>query len=407
MTRATVALTAVIVMVTGVIVMVTAVSARQQPQCAPRFRGVYRLSVASPHALEAGSLKIASTSESPAAQLPPVSPVPAWVAGAKSKKVARSEAFFPSIQYVSRLLRFIPDGGSLVEVTCRCLHSRLLLRPGHRLNQIIVGALARSKRYYGVRIVAFFFGSNHFHLLLEVDDARQLSRFMCHFTSKLAKEVGRLTGWREKVFGRRYQAIIISPEEAAQRERLFYVLSQGAKEGLVDSPLLWPGVHAVRALLGEEELTGYWFDRTKEYAARHRREDFDPLKYATPEILTLDPLPCWKDVPAEERRRRVAGLVAEIDAQAADRRERTGIPSMGAAALLAQDPLRRPLHSKRSPAPFCHAASKDWRQSLRAFYKEFVDDFRRAAELLRKNNPTSGFRKGASRRPCLSWADSL
>ena len=51
------------------------------------------------------------------------------------------------------------------------------------------------------------------------------------------------------------------------------------------------GVHAVRALLGEEELKGYWLDRTREYAARHRREDFDRLKYATEEILTLDPLP--------------------------------------------------------------------------------------------------------------------
>ncbi len=28
--------------------------------------------------------------------------------------------------------------------------------------------------------------------------------------------------------------------------------------------------------------------RPQEYAARHRREDFEPLKYATPEILTLN-----------------------------------------------------------------------------------------------------------------------
>jgi hypothetical protein len=88
-------------------------------------------------------------------------------------------------------------------------------------------------------------------------------------------------------------------------------------------------------------------------------------------------------VPAEERPRRVASLVAEIDAQAAARREKTGIPSMGAVAILAQDPHHRPRHTKRSPAPFCHAASKGWRQRLRDAYKEFVDDFRRAAERLK------------------------
>jgi hypothetical protein len=296
---------------------------------------------------------------------------------------------------VSRLLRFIPDGGSLVEVTCRAIHSRLLFRPGHPLNEIIIGALARSKRLYGVRIICFSFLSSHFHLLLEVDHARQLSRFMGHFNSKLAKEVGRLTGWREKIFGRRYQAILVSPEEAAQIERLAYVLSNGAKEGLVDSPRQWPGAHAVRALLGEEELTGYWFDRTQEYAARHRREDFEPLKYATPEELTLDPLPCWRHLTEEERRRRVAALVAEIEAQAAARRESTGIPSLGPAAILAQDPQSRPFHSKRSPAPFCHAATKAWRELLRATYAEFLLAFRRAAEKLKKAQPTVRFPQGS------------
>jgi len=281
-----------------------------------------------------------------------------------------------------------------VEVTCRCIHSRLLLRPGHSLNEIIIGALARAKRLYGVRIICYSFVSSHFHLLLEVDDAQQLARFMCHFNSKLAKEVGRLTGWREKIFGRRYQAILVSPEEAAQIERMAYVLSHGAKEGLVDSPKEWPGVHAVRALLGEEELRGYWFDRTKEYAARHRREKFEPRKYATEETLTLDPLPCWKHLPPEERRRRVASMVAEIEAQAARQRESTGIPSLGAEAILRQDPHSRPHHSKRSPAPFCHAASKSWRVLLRTAYGEFVAAYRRAAERLKKHERDVRFPQG-------------
>ena len=47
------------------------------------------------------------------------------------------------------------------------------------------------------------------------------------------REVSRLTGWRDKVFARRYQAIPISEEEAAQVARLVYVLSNGCKEDLV------------------------------------------------------------------------------------------------------------------------------------------------------------------------------
>jgi putative transposase len=296
---------------------------------------------------------------------------------------------------VSRLLRFVPEENTLVEVTCRILQSMLLLKPGHPLNEIIIGALARAKRRYGVRVCCFSFVSNHFHLLLEVDNALQLARFVGYFNSKLAKEVGRLTGWREKILGRRYQAILVSPEEAAQVERFMYILAHGAKEGLVDSPRQWPGVHAVRALLGEEELKGYWFDRTQEYAARHRGETFDRLEYATPEELTLDPLPCWKHLSVEERRNRVAALVAEIESKAAARREETGVRSLGPAAILAQDPRSRPAHSKKSPVPFCHAASRDWRCLLRGAYAEFVAAFRRAAERLKAGDQDAPFPIGS------------
>jgi REP element-mobilizing transposase RayT len=89
---------------------------------------------------------------------------------------------------MSRPIRFIPATGALVEVTDRTLHSRFLLSPGPELNEIIIGALARAKSLYPVKICAFAFASNHFHLLLEVPDAWHLSAFMGHFNSKIAHE---------------------------------------------------------------------------------------------------------------------------------------------------------------------------------------------------------------------------
>ena len=76
-----------------------------------------------------------------------------------------------------RRLRYIPEGGALVEVTCRTIHSRFLLRPSRELNEIIVGVLARAQRTYPIRICGYSFVSSHFHLLLDVDDARQLREF--------------------------------------------------------------------------------------------------------------------------------------------------------------------------------------------------------------------------------------
>ncbi|HEX4498029.1 MAG TPA: hypothetical protein VIE43_20300, partial [Thermoanaerobaculia bacterium] len=145
----------------------------------------------------------------------------------------------------------------------------------------------------------------------------------------------------------------------------------------------WPGVHAVRALVEGEVLEGLWFDRTQEYAARRRGETFGLLQYATREILELDPLPCWQHLSEEERRRRVASMVADIEAEAATRRKRTGLRPLGPGAILAQNPLLRPERTKKSPAPAFHAASHIVRRELRGFYAEFVAAYRDAAQKIR------------------------
>jgi hypothetical protein len=48
-----------------------------------------------------------------------------------------------------------------------------------------------------------------------------------------------------------------------------------------------------------EALTGHWFDRSREYAARNQREDFEPLRYATEETVELSPVPCWAHLTPE------------------------------------------------------------------------------------------------------------
>jgi hypothetical protein len=251
------------------------------------------------------------------------------------------------------------------------------------MNPIIIGTLARAKQRHKVRVCFFVCASNHMHLLLWVEDARELAKFMGYFLSKLAREVGRLTGWKEKIFDRRYQAIVVSDEEEAQIGRLRYGLAHGVKEDLVERTRDWPGVHAVRALLEGEVLEGLWFDRTKEYLARRRGEKFDRLQYATREVLELDPLPCWEPLTEEQRRARVAALVEDIELEAAARRKRTGAKPLGVAAVLAQNPLRRPEKTKKSPAPAFHAASRAVRRGLWEAYALFVAAYRDAAEKLR------------------------
>ena len=131
---------------------------------------------------------------------------------------------------MARKLRFIPHTRTLISITCRTIQGRFLLRPGPRLNDIVLGVLGRAQRRYETTLSAFSVLSNHFHLLLVVDSAREVADFMRYSKSKLGREVNRLTGWRGPVFDRRYEMTVVTDEDAAQIERLSYVLAQSVKE---------------------------------------------------------------------------------------------------------------------------------------------------------------------------------
>jgi REP element-mobilizing transposase RayT len=282
-----------------------------------------------------------------------------------------------------------------VEVTCRTIQGRFLLQPTEELRDIIIGTLARAQQLYPVDIHAYVFMSNHYHLLLSAPDAQRLARFMGYVNSKLAREIGRLTGWRDKIWSRRYQAVVVSDEEFAQVGRLRYVLSHGVKEGLVDHPADWPGANTVSALLENSSLRGLWFDRTREWAARQRRERYHRLEFAAQETLELAPLPCWRGFSVERRRSAVADVLTSILTEHAPKADRDRNLEYTLAALLAHHPHERPKKMKRSPAPWFHCASKAVRKELIEAYGWFLAAHQQAAEKLRSGNLSVAFPEGS------------
>jgi REP element-mobilizing transposase RayT len=302
---------------------------------------------------------------------------------------------------MGRRIRFIPPS-SLVEVTCRTLQGRLLLRPSPMLRDVTLGVLARAARLYPVEIHAFAFLSNHFHLLLSVADASRLAGFMNYLNSNLAREAGRLVRWREKFWGRRFQAVLVSDEAEAQIARLHYVLAQGVKEGFVASPLDWPGAHCARFLLEGSPVVGRWIDRTLEYAARRKHLPVQPDAFSQAEAALLAPLPCWRHLDPDRRRGLARELIAGIEAEAAAREAQTGRPPLGREFLFRQDPHQAPNRLKRGPAPLVHAASRVARDALREAYGIFLAAHRRASERLRGTTRDDLFPEG-SFPPCLPF----
>ena len=297
---------------------------------------------------------------------------------------------------MSRRLRFIPENGSLVEITCRTEHGRYLLRPDPVIDDILLGVLGRAQRLYPVEICGFSFLSSHYHLLLWVPDAKSMARFMWYFQTNAAREVGRLTDWPDGIWSDRYTSIPVSDEPAAQVDRLRYVLAQGVKEGLVARVEEWPGIGMLKAVLEGKPIRGTWFNRTQEYRARLRRKKkaFESELFPSEETVTLSHLPCWRHLSPEMYRDLVAGLVREIESDAAAERKLTGREPLGREAILRQHPQTRPQKLKKSPAPLFHAASRNARQGLRAAYGLFLGAFREAAERLKAGDRLARFPDG-------------
>jgi REP element-mobilizing transposase RayT len=91
---------------------------------------------------------------------------------------------------VARPLRYLPPDCPLVEVTCRTIQGRMLLRPSRELTRRIVGVLARAAARHEVGVCSFNYLSNHCHLLLRPISATELAAFMTYLNSNIAREAG-------------------------------------------------------------------------------------------------------------------------------------------------------------------------------------------------------------------------
>ncbi len=91
-----------------------------------------------------------------------------------------------------------------------------------------------------MRLHAFTFASNHFHLLVWARGAA-LASFMQYLRANLSRKVGRLVEWSGGFWERRYSAEPVL-DDAALVGRLRYVLAHGVKEGLVERSAEWPGL---------------------------------------------------------------------------------------------------------------------------------------------------------------------
>ena len=213
-----------------------------------------------------------------------------------------------------------------------------------------------------------------------------MARFMGYVNSNIARKVGRLVGWRGPFWERRYSHVVVTNEEAAQVERLVYLLRNGCKEGLVWRPEEWPGATGVKAMLsGEMKLEGKWLDLSGRFRARQRGESTATRRFVDRETLELSKLPCWKGLSDEKYREQIRGLVELIAEETATMHAAKGSEPVGVKKLRRMKPTQCAANPDRSPKPLVHAASMKARRQFREGWKLFVEAFLAASKCLRED----------------------
>lgn len=282
----------------------------------------------------------------------------------------------------------------IVEVTSRTLQGRFFMRPSPEINKLILGILGRAQAKYPVELFAFIFMSNHLHILMRVDSAKQMAGFMGFVKANIAKELGKLHGWKGTFWGARYHHAPLSDNDAEQvlKNRFMYILSNSCKEGLVDSPLDWPGVSTAVALYhGKMALSAKWYDRTAECLARQRGERKES---PSTETVRLSLLPFLQDLTPEAQREFFVNAVHQIERETREQNEALGRRSLGARKVERTNPLDGPDSFHPSRAPRFHAATLADFLEMRAAHRLEVTAYREAAERLRKGHTDAQFPEG-------------
>ncbi len=281
-----------------------------------------------------------------------------------------------------------------VEITRNTFQHRALMRPDPRLNERIIGALARAQQRFDVKLHGFIFLSTHAHLIATFADVRDMAGFMRLFSHKVSVEIGKLYEWTGSVFPTRYQAIELSQEPEVEWDRLMYLTRNSCKEGLVDSPLAWPGATSAKALTTGETLRGVWIDRTGLYKARGRGRQVTEEDFTEELELRLEPLPSLAHLSKADYRDLMRSMIDEVEEETGAMHRQAGTKPLGVAAILNRRPAERLGQIPRSPRPWFHARRLEIKQAIREALVQIVSAYREASRRLRNGDVKVRFPEG-------------
>jgi putative transposase len=278
---------------------------------------------------------------------------------------------------MARHLRYQSKPWATHHVVSRCTQGFSFLTPHPHVVMTCAGILAYALKQHEGRVTLqhHAFLSNHFHLMVSCRQRADLSSFMMLFKSKLTRELNRLHQWRGPLWEGRYASEELL-DEASVIKVLKYITKNSIKEGLVDHPSQWSGLHGYHQLVERQPLCGPYVDRTSLHHERLEQEE-DAITIYEARLL---PPPIWEAEGIEAYHQRCAELFEEAIAEALEERDGS---SMGMERVLRQ-PTLQGREAPPGARPLCRAQCRELLQAFKERYKSFKLAFQEVSRALRR-----------------------
>ena len=279
-------------------------------------------------------------------------------------------------------LRFQSQKWATHHVVSRCLQGYSFLKPTREIRAITKGVLGYALKKYEkfIQLHHYVFLSNHFHLILSSKSSRDLAAFMCFFKGNLARELARIHDWHGTLWQKRYSSEEIL-DEVGLREIFKYVTQNSVKEGLVDHPREWKGLHGYHQLVMKKRVSGPWIDRTGYYCAIQRCEKVSLDDFTTEYEVKLTPPPLWSELSPSKYNERCRKLSAEAIREAL--RDRKANRALGMKKVLRENVFKIRF-TKRGTRPLCRTKCVKALKKYQKLYFEFKARFQEVSADLRQ-----------------------
>lgn len=264
----------------------------------------------------------------------------------------------------------------------------------------IIGAvIARAVHRYNVHLFGVMCMSNHIHFLLQAP-LGNLAEFMGYVNGQIAANVNRFHGRSGPFWGRRYAAAPVL-DEAEERDKLTYILTNPQNAGLASTMEDWPGLSSAPFLLNNEEHRYLCFDRTS-WHNKGCPDNIAPFLSTVKLEHTL--LPQFQGLVKESPEPMLAELAdAKVNPESEASRkedEHSSISISPQITLQTAIPTDRPESAKRnprkrSPQPLCHTTNPVFRAIYQEWYGEFKSAYDEASKQYRSGNINVEFPPGS------------